>query len=219
MNKVCVYLLFSFFFFTSTGLASSGPTIYFIRHAEVNADNPGWSSSRNAYNYKEEYNRASIINFNPEPIRSKIRNYENVDTVFCSPQLRAIQTAAILFDTNHVVLNINDNLMELQYNVIRFPVIQMPARAWLTTSLIFWMAGINTGSLTSYEERKNSLEDFAGEIIDYAERHGECIIVAHGVVNREFIRILKKKGWKRDERGGNGNLSVNSLVKEDIRQN
>ena len=219
MNKICVCILFWFFFFASTGYASSGPRIYFIRHAEVNADSPGWASSRKAYNFKEEYNRASILNFDPEPIRNKIKNYENVDTVFCSPQLRALQTAAILFDTNNVVLIINDNLMELQYNVISFPVIQMPTGVWLTSSLIFWMAGINTGSLLSYEERKNSLENFAGEIIAYAERHGESIIVAHGVVNREFMRILKKKGWEREEREGYGNLSVNSLIKEDIRQN
>jgi broad specificity phosphatase PhoE len=219
MNKICVYIVFSVFFLAPTGLASSGPRIYFIRHAKVNADNPGWSSSKDAYNFKEEYNRASIHNFDPEPVLNKIKNYENVDTVFCSPQLRAMQTAAILFDTNHVVLIINDNLMELQYNVISFPVIQMPTGVWLTSSLIFWMAGINTGSLLSYEERKNSLEDFAREVIDYAERHGECIIVAHGVVNRELLRILKKKGWKRDQRDGYGNLSVNSLVRNDLNQN
>ena len=83
----------------------------------------------------------------------------------------------------------------------------------LTASMIFWMAGNNNDTLPAYRQRKHSLEKYSEEIIKYAERHGECVIVAHGVVNRELIRILKRKGWKFDQKEGNGNLAVNCLKK------
>ena len=186
------------------------PVIYVIRHAEVDAESPGWSSSKKANIFREEYNKAEIRGFDPENILKKINNPEGIDTVFCSPQQRAIQTALKLFN-NNIVLNINDNLMELQYPVIKWRVIRMPARAWLTTSLIVWMAGNNNDSIPTYRERKQNLDDFSEKLISYAERNGECVVVAHGVVNRELIRILKKKGWKYDRKEGYGNLAVNSL--------
>ncbi len=187
-----------------------GPVIYIIRHAEVEAESPGWCSSKEANIFRGKYNKADIRDFDPEEILKKIDNPAEVDTVFCSPQSRAIQTALTLFN-NNIILNINDNLMELQYPVIKWPAIQMPARAWLTTSLIFWMAGNNNDSLPTYRERKQNLDVFSEELINYAERNGKCIVVAHGVVNRELIRILKKKGWEYDQKEGYGNLSVNCL--------
>lgn len=188
--------------------------IYIIRHAEVQFDRPGWGSSLEAYIFKAEYNAALIRNFDPELTLSKIENHTDVDTVFCSPQLRAIQTAKVLFDEN-VELRINDNLMELQYQVLDWPLIQMPARAWLTASMIFWMAGANDDQVMSYQERKRKLKIFSEELITYAEQYGTGIVVAHAVVNRELIRILKMQGWKLEHREGYENLSVNCLVKKD----
>ena len=189
-----------------------GPVIYIIRHAEVEAESPGWSSSKSAKLFREEYNQADIRDFDPAEVLRKIGNTKGIDTVFCSPQQRAIETARTLFN-NNVILIINDNLMEFQYPVITWPVIRMPAKAWLTTSFILWLAGHNNDSIPTYRERKQRLENYSNELISYAKRNGECIVVAHGVVNRELIRILKKKGWKYDQKGGNGNLSVNSLEK------
>ena len=202
--------ILTFFLLFTTLSAFGGPVIYIIRHAEVETESPGWSSSKKANTFREMYNKADIRAFDPEKILKKINNPEGVDTVFCSPQQRAIQTALTLFN-NDIILSINDNLMELQYPVIKWPVIRMPARAWLTTSLILWMAGNNNDSIPTYRERKQNLDIFSEELIGFAERNGKCIVVAHGVVNRELIRILKKKGWKYDQKEGYGNLSVNSL--------
>ena len=208
MFKISFILIFTLIF---TSLAVfGGPVIYIIRHAEVEAESPGWSSSKKANIFREEYNKADIRDFDPEKILKKIDNPQKIDTVFCSPQQRAIQTALTLFN-NNIVLNINNNLMELQYPVIKWGVIRMPARAWLTTSLILWMAGNNNDSLPTYHERKQNLDAFSEELIAFAERNGKCIIVAHGVVNRELIRILKKKGWKYGQKEGYGNLAVNCL--------
>ena len=190
------------------------PKIYIIRHAEVQFERPGWGSSLDAYVFKAEYNASPILNFDPGSTLSKIENYELVDTVFCSPQPRALQTAHLLFDET-VDLRINSNLMELQYQVLEWPLVQMPVRAWLAASMMFWMAGANDDRVPSYRERKSTLNIFSEELITYAEQNGSGIVVAHAVVNRELIRILKKRGWKLEHREGYENLSVNCLVKKD----
>ncbi len=73
------------------------------------------------------------------------------------------------------------------------------------------MAGINNDSIPTYRQRKQSLENYSEEVIDFAGRNGKCVIVAHGVVNRELIRILMKKGWEYEDKEGYKNLSVNCL--------
>ena len=66
----------------------ANPKIYLIRHAAVDLGKPGWGTSKNSAQYKEAYNFAGIETFNPHEILQKIKNYENLDTVFCSPQPR-----------------------------------------------------------------------------------------------------------------------------------
>jgi len=205
------FLLFSTLFFLSVNIIASS-RIYLIRHAAVQIDNPGWGNTQTAYNYREQYNINSVHVYDAEIVLNKIDHPETIDTVFCSPQLRAVQTAVLLFN-NQVSLNINENLMELDYPVIQFPLIKLPADAWLTISLISWMAGNNHGKKPTYRQRKQSLEIYSTELINYAETHGKAVVIAHGMVNRELIKILKKKGWKFENRDGYGNLSVNCLVK------
>jgi len=186
--------------------------IYLIRHAIVQIENPGWCNTQTTYTYKDDYNKYSVEVFEQEIVLKKIEHPETIDTVFCSPQLRAIQTANLLFD-KQVILRINKNLKELQYTIISFPVLKLPVRIWQAISLISWMASNNQEEYPTYRQRKQDLEIYSNEIITYAETHGKSVVVAHGVVNRELIKILKKKGWKFEHRDGYGNLSVNCLVK------
>lgn len=204
-------LLFSTLFFLSVNIFASS-RIYLIRHAAVQINNPGWCNTQTAHNYREQYNINSVQVYDAERVLNKIDHPETIDTIFCSPQLRAVQTAILLFN-NQVSLNINENLMELDYPVIQFPLIKLPVKAWLTISLISWMAGNNQDKKPTYRQRKQSLENYSNELIIYAETYGKSIVIAHGMVNRELIKILKKKGWKFENRDGYGNLSVNCLVK------
>lgn len=205
------YVSIFFIFFLSVNVFADSK-IYLIRHATVQIENYGWSSSKKAAQYKLKYNNNPVEIFDPAVVLKKIDTPASIDTVFCSPQLRAVQTADLLFN-NQVILNFDDNLMEFQYPVIKVPLIRMPVKAWLTTSLILWMAGNDRDSIPTYKKRKQSLEDYSDEITGYAERHGECIIVAHGIVIRELIKILKKNGWRFESREGYKNLAVNCLVK------
>jgi broad specificity phosphatase PhoE len=137
----------------------------------------------------------------------KIKNYENLDTVFCSPQKRALETAFKLFEEN-AVLRTDSVLAELDYPVVKVPVIQFPVKGWLFVSRVTWMAGLNRGKKTGYGERREELNAFADELLRFAYKNELAVVVAHGMVNRELVKNLKDRGW---EYCGNGNLSVNCL--------
>jgi broad specificity phosphatase PhoE len=190
----------------------ANPKIYLIRHAEVDLGKPGWGTSKQSAEYKEAYNFAGIEAFNPVEVLRKIKNYEKLDTVFCSPQKRALETAFILFNKN-VAIRTDSLLAELDYPVMKVPVIQFPVKGWLFVSRVTWMAGLNRGKKTGYQYRLNELNTFSDELIKFAYRNGQAVVVAHGMVNRELVKILKKHGWEYCENGkdGYGNLSVNCL--------
>ena len=203
--------LISILFLVSADVSAES-RIYLIRHAKVKIDNPGWSNARVAYNYREQYNINPVWAFDAEYVLNKINHHETIDTVFCSPQSRALQTAVLLFDTQ-AKLRINENLMEMNYPVIQFPLLKLPVRVWHTISLISWMAEINNHNFSTYKYRKQSLENYSHEIVNYAEKHGKAVVVAHGILNSELIKILKKDGWKFEQKDGFRNLSVNCMVK------
>ncbi len=203
--------LISILFLVSADVSAES-RIYLIRHAKVKIDNPGWSNARVAYNYREQYNINPVWAFDAEYVLNKINHHETIDTVFCSPQSRALQTAVLLFN-KQVKLRINENLMEMNYPVIQFPLLKLPVRVWHTISLASWMSGINKHDVSIYKYRKQNLEDYSDEIVNYAEKHGKAVVVAHGILNSELIKILKKKGWKFEQKDGFRNLSVNCMVK------
>ncbi|HRX10223.1 MAG TPA: histidine phosphatase family protein [Draconibacterium sp.] len=190
----------------------ANPKIYLIRHAAVDLGKPGWGTSKNSAEYKKAYNFAEIKTFNPEEVLQMIRNYESLDTVFCSPQPRTKETALILFNKN-VVLQTDSVLAELDYPVLKVPVIQLPVKGWLFVSRITWMTGINSGEQTGYRNRQEELNTFSDALIKFARRNDLAIVVAHGMLNRELVKILKKRGWEfcKNGKGGYRNLSVNCL--------
>ena len=192
--------------------ANSTPRIYLIRHAAVDLKKPGWGTSKNTMEYKESYNVARVEAFNPGEVLQKIENYLSIDTVFCSPQSRALETAEMLFGEN-VFLKTDSVLAELDYPVVRVPFLQLPVKGWLFVSRVTWMAGINRKGKPGYMKRLDELNSFSDELIKFAQRNGQIAVVAHGMVNRELVKILKERGWEYCEKGkgGYGNLSVNCM--------
>lgn len=208
MFKLIVFNILTFISMNVSGVSK----IYLIRHAEVKIENPGWCNSNEASNYKKLYNATSIQGFNRKSVLHKIEKFETIDSIFSSPQLRAIETARLLFN-NQVKLIINDNLREFDYPVLKWPVIKLPIKVWLSLSLITWMLGNKDDVKLSYTQKKRNLEIFSDEIINFAEINGVSVVIAHGMLNRELAKILKNKGWDFKDKEGYRNLSVNCLVK------
>ncbi|MBT3243287.1 MAG: hypothetical protein HN352_09055 [Bacteroidetes bacterium] len=198
-------------FFLSDDLFA-GSKIYLIRHASVQIENPGWCNVEGALSYKEEYNTSQIYAFDAEVVLNRISYHETCDTVFCSPQLRAVQTANQLFNDD-VILKIDENLRELDYPIILLPLVKLPIRAWLVISRFSWTVLNRHNEKPSYNQRKTNLKEFSKELVAHAEENGISIVIAHGMVNLELIRILKKQGWKFEQKEGLSNLAVNCLVK------
>ncbi len=192
--------------------ADSIPRIYIIRHANVDLPKPGWGSAKKSKKYKNAYNTVGIETFNPEEALHKIENHASIDTVFCSPQLRAQETALLLFSED-VILETDSVLIEFDYPVIQIPVLQLPVKGWLAISRITWMTGINRGKKSNYKNRISSLNDFSDELSAFALNNELAVVVAHGFVNRKLIKLLKANGWKFCKKGRDGhkNLSVNCL--------
>ena len=103
--------------------------------------------------------------------------------------------------------------MELNYTMIQFPLLKLPVRLWQAISLIYWMAGNNQNDNPTYKQRKQDLEIYSNGISTFAETHGKSVVIGHAMLNRELMKVLKKKGWKLEHNDGYGNLSVNCLVK------
>ena len=206
----CIFWVLLLIFTGKTAFAN--PKIYLIRHAAVDLKKPGWGTSKNSEEYKKAYNIAGIETFNPEKVLQKIENDTSIDTIFCSPQQRALETALMLFGENRI-LKTDNVLTELDYPVVQVPVLQLPVKGWLFVSRITWMAGINRREKTGYQKRLDELNTFSDELIKFAQKEGIAVVVAHGMVNRELVKILKARGWEFCENGkdGYGNLSVNCL--------
>ncbi len=192
--------------------SQSTSKIYLIRHAKVDIEKPGWGTSKSAADYKQEYNRFPVESFNPEKVLQIIENHETIDTVFCSPLNRAIQTASLIFGEDAILIT-DSILAELDYPVVEFPIVQLPVKVWLFISRVAWMTGIMGKEDDDYPHRKRELQIYSQKLVKNADRNEVTVVVAHGMVNRELIKILKAQGWKPENNLSFTNLSVNCLEK------
>jgi hypothetical protein len=64
-----------------------------------------------------------------------------------------------------------------------------------------------------HKERLDKLNAFSDELIKFAHRNEMAVVIAHGMLNRELVKILKVRGWEFCKNGQDkyGNLSVNCL--------
>ncbi len=196
--------------YSATGLFAQSE-IYLIRHAQVELETPGWINYKAAIAHKQTYNHSPIMAFDADEVLAKIDHNDAIDTVFVSPQPRARETATQIFG-NQVFYRVEPRLKELDYPVVRIPVLLLPTAVWLGISRVTWMLGLNNRQMPTLKEEIQELELMADELTVFAGRNQRTVVVAHGMVNRQLKKILKRKGWHIIENEGHKNLAVNKLV-------
>ncbi|MDD3742086.1 MAG: hypothetical protein PHX54_00510, partial [Lentimicrobiaceae bacterium] len=82
--------------FNTPGLNAQNE-IYLIRHAKVNLRTPGWINYKTVIVHRQAYDQSPIVDFDAAEVLAKIDLYNEIDTVFVSPQMRARQTAIQIF--------------------------------------------------------------------------------------------------------------------------
>ena len=208
INFITLWVLMSVY--SASGLYAQNE-IYLIRHAQVELDTPGWIDYKAAIAHKQKYNQSPIMAFDADEVLAKIDHYDAIDTVFVSPQSRARETATQIFGSR-VHYRVELQLKELEYPVVHIPVLILPKAVWLGISRGTWMLGLNNQQLPTLKVEMQELEIVADELISFAERNQRTVIVAHGMVNRQLKKILKRRGWRVMENEGHKNLAVNKLV-------
>ena len=167
--------------YSATGLFAQSE-IYLIRHAQVDLVTAGWINYKAAIAHKQTYNQSPIMAFDADEVLGKIDHPNAIDTVFVSPQPRARETAEQIFGSS-VFYRIEPRLKELEYPVVRIPVLILPTAVWLGISRVTWMIGLNNRQLPTLKEEMQELEIVAGELTAFAERNQRTVVVAHGMVN------------------------------------
>lgn len=196
--------------FNTPGLYAQNE-IYLIRHAKVNLSTPCWINYKMVIAHRQAYDQSPIVDIDAAEVLAKIDHFNEIDTVFVSPQMRARQTAIQIFG-NRVHYHIDSGLKELDYPIVCIPLVIMPTPVWLGLSRATWMMGVNTQGIPTLKEEMEKLKIVADELIIYARRNQRTVVIAHGMVNRQLRKILKRSGWKVMHSEGHTNLAVNKLV-------
>ena len=174
--------------------------VFFIRHAKVDLAHANWITANQAQQYKHQYNHAPITAFKPNSVLSKI-DLNSIDTIYCSPLSRSQHTAAILFGSQPTYI-IKHELKEIDYKIIRLPLLKLPANFWFGFSRLV--------SMINMQHEKQTVAMWA-KWIEKQTKTRDIVIVGHGFQIRETIRYLKKKNWKVIRKEAYRNLSVNCL--------
>jgi broad specificity phosphatase PhoE len=183
-------------------------SVYLVRHAKVDMNQPAFIGSKKASALFEGYNTRPIQDFNPQFVRDQIKAKH--PKVIASALPRALQTAGRVFPNDSIVGYSIFN--EYRMGIVRVPLIHMPYPAWTGFSRLMWLMHLNSAG----ESRSDSKERLAAAtdlLENLAEENTSLVLFAHGYLLSEMKRELRKRGWQMRHNGGNKNLAVSHLEK------
>ncbi|TYK66567.1 histidine phosphatase family protein [Colwellia echini] len=162
--------------------------IVLIRHGKPeSAINP----VLNAADYTQwikRYNASMVAeNSRPKSINAQYKSFYCV----ASDLNRAVHSAQIYLDKSP---SITDKL----YREMEIPRYKLPFKLkawnWVYLSRILWLFGVK-GPFESFKEARFRADKATDQLILLAEKHGNIVLFAHGVLNRFIRQSLAKKGW------------------------
>ena len=183
--------------------------IALIRHGEPALNKKGWFTRTEAIQFIHDYDSVGV-----EPIHDMpfVLHRGDMRIIHTSTLNRAKHTARLIFGDN-AVYNADPLFREFERKIVAFPNIKMPLKFWLLSARLTWLLGVNDAAIESYKEAKRRAQEASEKLIQYAEEDPKVVLVAHGFLNRQLVKNLKKKGWTLVRKGGSDYLATSLLVK------
>jgi len=184
--------------------------IYLIRHAKPDLVKKFLSSSNQAQEYIENYNRASIHEIDSNQVLIDLKKSHQI---YCSSLPRSQETALSLFGDSYTI--VSDRVFrEFELKIINASsIVKLPLDLWKGVSRIAWLLGFNHEGIESYKKAKERVVISADNLEKLANQEETAILVGHGMINASISNELKKRGWCVVQKKGHLNLGATVLQK------
>jgi len=185
--------------------------IYIIRHAKVDINKPFWSNTKCAQQYLNQYNTASIKEFNQG---SFCININPEQEIFCSNLSRSISTSRKLFPHNS---NITQSALyrELELSIpVKDKSIKLPTFLRQAYHRLSYLLGRKYDDIENFSTAKKRISSASEQLILKAQHDSLAILVSHGFFNRLLIHNLKNESWHIIKNKSQKNLGITLLVKQ-----
>ncbi|WP_372641433.1 histidine phosphatase family protein [Ancylomarina sp.] len=184
--------------------------IYLIRHAKPNLHKRFLSSSDQAQEYIESYNKAPIHDIELNKVKVDLKKAHQI---YCSSLVRSQETALSLFGDSYVI--VSDSIFrEFELRIVRAnSIVKLPLDLWKGVSRLFWLFGCNHKGIESHKAAKKRVVLAADNLEKLASQEETAILVGHGMINAAIAKELKKRGWNVICKKGHLNLGATVLQK------
>ncbi len=184
--------------------------IYLIRHAKPNLQKRFLSSSWEAQEYIENYNRVSIHKIDSNQV---VINLKEPHQIYCSSLPRSQETALALFKDSFLI--ISDSIFrEFELKIVQAnSIVKLPLDLWKGISRVSWLLGCNHDGIESRKEAMKRVVLSTDNLEKLANQEETAILVGHGMINAAISKELKRRGWDVVQSKGHLNLGATVLQK------
>lgn len=162
-------------------------TIILMRHGRPDHRAGGRVPALAMVQWCEAYDMASVQDAPPEKCLQVV---DMADFIITSPLPRARSSLAKL---GREAALIDALFSEVSLPVMRLGFPHLPPAFWLTMFRLMWLCGY-AGSVESFRQAERRACLAAEKLIEHA-RHGNVLLVGHGIMNKLIARQLRKQGW------------------------
>ena len=171
-------------------------TLTLIRHAPVIVDWGTRLSSSELGEWITDYDAAPIDTTLPDAAVQELLQY--ADYVVASSLRRTHDSLALFGLTPDVTDPLFD---EAPIPSSDGHLLRLKPNQWLVWYRVLWMAGLLQGD-TSFRAVHTRAEQATDRLVALAEEHGDVVLMGHGGINHLIGRVLRKRGWNVEEKGG-----------------
>ena len=171
-------------------------TLTLIRHAPVIADWNVRLSSSQLRGWITDYDTAPIDPTPPDAVVQKL--LQQSDYIVASSLSRTHDSLALLGITSDTTDPLFD---EAPIPSSDGHWLRLKPNQWLVWYRILWMIGLLRGD-ASFRAVRTRAEQAADRLITLAEEHGDVVLMGHGGINHLIGRVLRRRGWNVEAKGG-----------------